>query len=269
VTVEHATTLVVGGARIAAVVRPGSDDAVPLLLCNGIGAPHAALKPFVDALDPRITAIRFDVPGVGASPLAAVPRPYAAIARTATRLVRQLGHERFDVLGISWGGGLAQQIAFQHPKRCRRLVLAATGTGWMMLPASPSVLRHLVTPGRYRDPDYARAVAGLIYGGSVRSHPELAKALLVDSDRPPSRRGYRHQLLAAAGWTSLPFLPLIRQETLLLAGSDDPIVPLVNAKVITALLPHARLRTYEDGHLGLITRAAELAPVVADFLLER
>ena len=266
-SLDQAQVLRVGGLGISVVVRPGTVDGVPLLLCNGIGAHHEALKPFVDALDPRITAVRFDAPGVGASSVPRLPLPFGVIARLAGRLVAQLGHDRFDVLGISWGGGLAQQIAFQHPRRCRRLVLAATAPGWMMVPATPQVLRHMVTPGRYRDPDYARSVAGTIYGGSIRQRPELAEALLVESDRPPSRRGYLYQLLAGAGWTSLPFLPLIRQQTLLLAGTDDPIVPLVNARLMARGLPHARLETYDDGHLALVTGAADLAPIVSEFLL--
>lgn len=268
-TVEEASTVRVGRSELRVVVRRGTDvTTTPLLLCNGIGAPQETLRPFVDALDPRITAIRFDVPGVGASPLPRTPLPYTVIARLAAGLVGELGWHRFDVLGISWGGGLAQQIAFQHRRRCRRVVLVATATGWMMVPASPKVLRHMVTPGRYRDPAYAAAVAPQLYGGAVRQDPGAARSLLVGADRPPSPRGYVYQLLAGAGWTSLPFLPLIRQRALVLAGTDDPLIPVANARLMARLLPHARLHTYDDGHLALVTAARDLAPVVSQFLLE-
>lgn len=63
-----------------------------------------------------------------------------------------------------------------------------------------------------------------------------------------------------------PALPLIRQRTLILAGSDDPIIQLVNARIMYALLPHATLHVYDDGHLGLIT-ATELSAVTSRFLL--
>lgn len=264
---EHSSTIRVGRTSLRVAVRPGTAGGTPLLLCNGIGAQQEVLKPFVDALDPRITVVRFDVPGVGASPLLRLPRPYAALALLAVRMMSQLGYDRFDLLGISWGGGLAQQIAFQHPRSCRRLVLCATATGWMMVPGRPNVLRHMVSPARYRDRDHVRRIAGTIYGGQMRTNPDRARALLVEGDRPPSGRSYAYQLLASAGWASLPFLPLIRQPTLVLHGTDDPIVPLVNARMMTRLLPHARLHVYDDGHLGLVTRASELAPVVADFLL--
>jgi pimeloyl-ACP methyl ester carboxylesterase len=53
---------------------------------------------------------------------------------------------------------------------------------------------------------------------------------------------------------------------LILAGTDDPIIPLVNARIMGRLLPHATVHTYADGHLGLLTQADELAPVVTEFL---
>ena len=59
---------------------------------------------------------------------------------------------------------------------------------------------------------------------------------------------------------------MIRQRTLILAGADDPIIPLVNARIMRRLLPHADLLIYDDGHLGLLTRAPELGSAVTDFL---
>ena len=81
-----------------------------------------------------------------------------------------------------------------------------------------------------------------------------------------TRRGYLFQLLAGVGWSSLPGLPFIRQPTLILAGRDDPIISPVNARIIQRLLPDATLHLYDDGHLGLVTAADELAPRVAAFL---
>lgn len=254
------------GHDVRISVRPGSLDAPPLLLCNGIGAGLDVLQPFVDALDPRIEVIRFDVPGVGGSPTPKLPYNFATLSCFTTRLLDRLGHRRFDVLGISWGGGLAQQLAFQNPRRCRRLVLASTGTGMLMIPGRWSVLSKMLTPRRYRDPEYARQIAAGLYGGRLRQQPAEVKRLVYDQSRSGSRAGYLLQLLAGAGWSSLPALPLIRQPTLILAGNDDPIIPLANAHLMRRLLPNASLHVYDDGHLGLITSADQLAPVVSDFL---
>ncbi len=258
--------LTVLGHEIRASVRPGTEPGPPLLLCNGIGASLDLLQPFVDALDPRIGVVRFDVPGVGGSPNPKLPYNFALLTVGVGAMMTQLGYDEYDVLGISWGGGLAQQIAFQQPRRCRRLVLVSTATGSIMVPAPPSVLRKMVTPQRYRDADYAVQVAAELYGGQMRDRPDDVRRLMHAHSRVGSRRGYLLQLLAGAGWSSLPGLPFIRQPTLILAGDDDPIIPLVNARIMERLIPRARLHVYADGHLGLVTSADTLAPLVADFL---
>ena len=106
------------------------------------------------------------------------------------------------------------------------------------------MLRHLSSPRRHRDPAHAARIAGAIYGGALRDHPELAEPITLALPRPVSRRGYLYQLTASAGWTSLPVLRLIRQPTLILAGDDDPIIPLANGRLMAALLPDARLHVY-------------------------
>jgi len=254
------------GQRVRVSVRPGTDTGRPLVLCNGIGASLDLLEPFVHALDPAIELVRFDVPGVGGSPAPSVPYRFGTLACWMGKMLDQLGYHQVDVLGVSWGGGLAQQFALQNPGRCERLVLVSTSTGSLMVPASPRILRKMATPRRYRDPDYAASVAAQLYGGRLRREPELVKQLLFKDSRVGARRGYLLQLAAGLGWTSLPFLPLIRQPTLLLAGTDDPLIPVVNARIMQTLMPRATLHTYHDGHLGLVTQAHELAPVIARFL---
>ena len=233
---------------------------------NGLGAQLEVLEPLVDQLPPDLEVIRFDVPGVGGSPAPVLPYHYAMLASLVGALVRALGHDRVDVLGFSWGGGLAQQFAVTQARQCRRLVLAATGTGVVMVPARPRVLAHMLTPRRHRDPAYARRIAGELYGGTMRAHPERAGQALHAHARSGSRRGYLYQLLAIAGWTSLHALRLIRQPTLVLSGDDDPLIPTVNARILARGIPHARLHLYRGGHLALVTEAAELAPVIDTFL---
>jgi pimeloyl-ACP methyl ester carboxylesterase len=146
-------------------------------------------------------------------------------------------------------------------------VLVSTGTGALMIPGSPRVLRLMLTARRYRDPVYAERIAGTIYGGAMREGPDRAAHLLGDqANRVGTSMGYWMQLLAMAGWTSLPWLGRIRQPTLILAGDDDPIIPLANARIMARLIPDARLHVYHDGHLALVTNPDSLAPVIVDFL---
>jgi poly(3-hydroxyalkanoate) depolymerase len=254
------------GHRVRVRVRKGDGSGTPLVLCNGVGVSLEVFEPFVEALPPGLEVITFDVPGVGGSPLPSVPYTYAGLSILLGRVLDRLGYQNVDILGISWGGGLAQQFAFQNPRRCRRMVLVGSGTGAWMVPARPSVLRLMLTPKRHRDPGYAKAIAAQLYGGALRDNPELVEEIIHRRTRIGPPRGYALQVAALACWSSLPVIRLIRQPTLILAGTDDPLIPLINAKAMRVLLPHARLHTYEDGHLALFTDAANLAPVVADFL---
>jgi poly(3-hydroxyalkanoate) depolymerase len=142
------------GQRLRVAIHPGNGIRTPLLLMNGIGANLEALQPFVDALDPAIEVIRFDAPGTGGSPVPLVPYRFSALARLVMKMLNQLGYQQVDVLGVSWGGALAQQFAFQCSRCCRRLILVSTGTGAIMVPGRLSVLTKMITPRRYMDPSH-------------------------------------------------------------------------------------------------------------------
>jgi poly(3-hydroxyalkanoate) depolymerase len=278
-TTTEVRSIAVDGTLLRVAVRPGRSNRlavrrtrapqpprVPLLLINGIGASLELLEPFVRHLDPAVDVIRFDPPGVGGSAPPSGPYRFTGLCALIARMLTQLGYHQVDVLGVSWGGGVAQHFAAFQRSRCRRLVLAATATGSLMVPGRPSALMHMVTPRRYLDASYLHRYAGDLYGGSAWADPERIAAAMHDGNRVGPSRGYLYQLTAGAGWTSLPFLPLLRQPTLIVAGDDDPIIPLANARLMKLLIPNSRLHVYRGGHLGLVTEAAELAPVVDDFL---
>jgi pimeloyl-ACP methyl ester carboxylesterase len=124
----------------------------------------------------------------------------------------------------------------------------------------------MITPRRYTNRTYLEQVAGSLYGGSARTDPASVTAAMNAHNRVGSSRGYFYQLAAGAGWTSLPFLPLLGQPTLILSGDDDPIIPLANARIMHRLIPNSTLHVFKGGHLGLVTEAAELGPVVGEFL---
>ena len=254
----------VGGQKLRVGIRRGDRTRRPLLFFNGIGANIELVQPFLDALrGPE--AIVFDVPGVGGSPAPKLPYRPSTLARLSARLLDQLGHAQVDVIGVSWGGALAQQFAFQQSKRCRRLVLAATSPGHLMVLGKPSVLLKMISPRRYKDENYLKRVAGDIYGGAMRASPDLVGRHLRHV-KWASDYGYYLQLAAGFGWSSLPWLALLSQPTLVMAGTDDPIVSAINGRILARLIPDARLVTIDDGHLFLLTSARQSADVIADFL---
>ena len=265
VTPMQIRTVDLDGQALRVAVWHRSDTSPPLLIFNGIGANLELVEPFVSALE-DVSVIIFDIPGVGGSPTPVMPYRFSTLSVLTDKLLLHLGYDGpVDVLGVSWGGALAQQFARLYPGRCRKLILAATSPGVIMVPAKLSVLSKLIGARRYTDPAYLQHVGAEIYGGAYRRDP----ALLKEHSRhiqAPRGRGYLYQLLAAWGWSSLPWLGALRQRTLVMHGDDDPIVPLTNAKILAARIRDATLYVIDDGHLFLITRAKQVAPVVRKFL---
>ena len=256
----------VDGVRLRVAVRGRGR---PLLLLMGIGGNLEMWAPFEDALDARVVqTITVDAPGTGGSSGYRFPQRMSGLARTMDRMLDVLGHDQVDVLGVSFGGVLAQQLAHQAPDRVRRLVLAATGPGVGGVPGSPRVLLALATPRRYYQPDYFRRVAGQIYGGAARRDPDaMLHGSLARFAHAPSVGGYFAQLYAITGWSSMPWLHRLRHPTLVLSGDDDPIVPLVNGRMLSRLIPESRLHIVRGGgHLFLLEQPAEIAALVTDFL---
>jgi poly(3-hydroxyalkanoate) depolymerase len=264
--VIEARQITVNGQSIQVAVKHGSGSRPPLLLFNGIGANWELARPFLEALT-STTAVIFDVPGVGGSPRPLLPYRPSTLARLAAGLIAELGYAEVDAAGVSWGGGIAQQFAHQYPRLCRRLVLAATAPGFTMVPAGPSVLWKMATPRRYIDKDYMNRIAADIYGGAFRYDPSLIgrHAAAMHGVR---NLGYLYQLLAMAGWTSLPWLWSLPQPTLVLMGRDDPLVPPINGRILAGLIPNTELRMIDDGHLFIVTRPAETAALIEAFLAD-
>ena len=246
-----------GGTPLRVAIRPGTGTGPPLLLCNGIGMRLEALRPFVDALDPAIEVIRFDAPGVGGSQLPSLPYRFTTLALLLREMLHNLGHQQADVLGISWGGGLAQQFALLNPRLCRRLILVATATGpQTMVPPNPLPPVKNLLLRRWGD----------LWGGSAKTDPDALARALHKARISPLSIGFLYQHTAALGFTTLPLLPLIRQRTLVLTGDQDPIIPVANGRILAAGIPHATLHVYQGGHVELVTRPSLLTPLITSFL---
>jgi poly(3-hydroxyoctanoate) depolymerase len=244
-------------------------EGTPLLLVMGIGGNIEMWGPLERALNARgIQTIAYDASGTGHSPSRLVPRRMPSLARQAGHLLDALGHPRADVLGVSFGGAVAQELALGNPHRVRRLVLASTACGLGGVPGNPLALSLLATPLRYYSPAFLRLTAGVLYGPTITPRDALLREqTAARTARPPTLWGYACQLIAGAAWTSLPWLGRIRAPTLVLAGDRDPIVPPRNARILARRIPSARLEVVRGaGHLLIIDRAAHCAAVIAEFL---
>src|SRR5450631_112483 len=256
--------ITVAGQKLRIATSAGSAGSLPLLVFNGLGADLEVFHGFAREMGEfGIGIVTFDVPGIGGSSVPVLPYRFACLAHLANDVLTALGIQgQVDVAGMSWGGALAQEFTYRYPKSVRRLLLAATSPGGLAVPGRLSALLKMLDPRLYIDRDYMTRVGGELYGGKMRTDAEPLKRygkLL----RPV---GCSLQLLGVTGWTSAFWLHTLRQSTLIMMGTDDPIIPVVNGFLLAALIPRARLVTVADGHLFLLTSAHECAPIIAGFL---
>ncbi|MFC7756454.1 alpha/beta fold hydrolase [Tsukamurella soli] len=214
-----------------------------------------------------ITAVTVDAPGMGESSMPRRPLYMRELARVYKELIDTLDLDSPTVVGYSFGGAVAQQLAIQSPGAVSRLVLCATGPGLGGVPGDPVALMEISTPSRYYSIERLRRVSPLLYGGMrARKQSRFHAEQVARTMAPPSALGYSYQMFALMGWSSLPWLPRIQAPTLIVAGDDDPVFPLANAHLMAACIPHATVAVRGgSGHLVVIDDAPSLGPLISRF----
>lgn len=241
-----------------------SGQGQPLLLIGGLWSQAPMFDPLLPYLEGFHT-IAFDPPGIGRTELPTLPYTIPRLARFAAGVLDAVGVERAHVLGVSLGGAVAQDLTRAHPQRVDRLVLVSTGPGAFGIPGRPDILVRFGRPTAYRDKADLERSAGQLFGGRMRREPELVQGWHM---RPPAnKKAWLYRLAGTAGWSSLPFLHRLARPTLVIHGDDDPIVPLLNARLIASRVPGARLEVVKGGgHLMLLDSADDVMPRITGFL---
>lgn len=244
-------------------------DGTPLLMINGIGAPLEFWKPLQAHLG-GFQTIAVDPPGTGRS---SSPRGRFRMRDYATVMGDLLIHLQIDrahVIGLSLGGMMAQEFAHRAPERVNKLVLAGTTCGLGGVPVPPSTWGALGNPMRFISARHYRKIAPIFYGDGVLQDPTLLdEHMAIRSECPVSVRGYYAQLRAAMMWSSRPWLHSLRMPVLVVAGSEDRLVPVRNGRIIASGVRDGRLEVIEGGsHVCLLQEAAHTSHIIRAFLEE-
>ena len=231
----------------------------PILLLAGLGMPLAAWTPLLSRL-PAAECIEVALPGRAAAGVTHPVLTMSGFAKLARGLLDRLDIAEVDVLGLSFGGLVAQQLAYDAPDRVRGLVLASTSCGLGGVPVNPASWWGAVLSAVWHAADRHRPLTQLWPVGLLRQ-------LGADWSTGPRMAGWAEQLTAASVWSSLPWLSQLTQQTLVIAGTADTLVSEANASILASGIPRARLHRVSGGcHMCLLDQAAEVAPVVAAFL---
>jgi len=244
-------------------------DGPPLLLINGLGAPLEMWRPLLRHLR-DYGVVTFDMPGCGLSSTPRQPLGMRGLASIVETMMRLAGPTRAHVLGYSLGGLVAQELAFRHPERVERLVLCATTAGFPSVPPRPLAGWLLLMPARYNSAAAAKMIVPVIAGGRTRRERRVLDANLPQRlAHPPSLVGYMHQLYAASGFSSHRWLRRIPHPTLVLAGDDDPLIAVANARYLARAIPGAKLSVMAGaGHLMLIDEPRQAGELIRQFFEE-
>lgn len=239
-------------------------DAVPLLMLNGIGFNAELMEPLSRHFPGR-QIVCPDMPGCGKSPDPVLPYSIKRVARAMETLMeRELPGRAFDVLGFSWGGAVAQQLAVTASRKVVRLALVATTSG-LPLPASNfEVLRRLLDPTEYGHPSkLADNFRDLLNEGG-------ANAGLLRRFVSPTPQGVGCQVSALVGWTAAPLLPFLRMPVLLAGMAEDPIVPIAHQRALACLIPQAETVELRPGsHLLPLAAPERIGPQLVDFFTQK
>jgi len=253
------------GIKLRVFTRDLDQDAVPLVFCNGLGQAIEILFPLMKELAGR-PIIAFDAAGVGLSDVPGEPASIPDHAAMLTEVLDALGVDRCDVLGISWGGAVAQQLAKDMPTRVRKLVLAVTSAGglgsWW---GSPVALGEIFFPLRYSSKAYGNFIGPLMYGGEAVWNRSLFREYSKHAVAP-SLTGYFAQVKALCSWNSLFWFGELQQPTQIIGGTMDALIPIANQMLLATLKPDAQLKVFQAGHLLMYSRRSEIGALVTEFL---
>ncbi len=243
-------TAEVAGTRLTVGVANGGAGR-PVLLLRGLGGAGTRWHGVLPHLADR-EAITFDLPGLGDSPASRWPRRMGWYADLAAGVVRAAGHRRVDVLGVSWGGALAQELTNRHPGVVDRLALVSTSAGLVAVPSGVGLAAETAAGLRRNARAQVRRTLGFASG---------------DSGDPRTIRGLAAQAAAMTGWTSIRWLGRLETPTLVVAGAQDRVIPAVNARILASVLPDSRVHVLTGaGHDLLDTHADVAFAVLRRFL---
>ena len=240
----------------------------PLLFCNGSGATLESSALLIEQFRQHFDVVAHDQRGLGKTSIPDEPFTMAQYAADAAALLDHVGWATSAVVGVSFGGMVAQEYAVTFPDRVTRLALVCTSSGGAGKPSYP--LHELATlPVEEQAAISLRLLDTRFTPQWLAEHPHDLAMVQARANRPErtpaQRRGELAQLDARANHDVWERLPKIIAPTLVAGGRYDGIAPPSNSEAIASQIPGATLGLYEGGHLFFVQDRAAM-PDILSFL---
>ncbi len=214
---------------------------------------------FETPLAQQFEILAYDQRGLGQTSRPDIPYTMADYAADAEGLLDVVGWDRCAVIGVSFGGMVAQELALRCPHRVERLVLACTSSGgaggasyplheFSELPLEDRARRMVILGDTRLDPSW-RSANPTQFQELVN---ETVKRLRVGADEPDRQIGARRQLEARASHDTYDRLPSLRLPVFICGGRHDGIASPANLKALHKQIPDAQLEFFEGGHLFFV-----------------
>jgi len=241
-------------------------DGPPLLFLNGSGSTIAEVRPLVRPLADEFQVMVADYRGMGRTAAPDAPYEMSDLAGDAIGLADYVGWPSFGLLGVSFGGMVAQEVAVTVPERISRLVLMCTSSGGAGGSSYP-----LHTLADLAGDDRAKLSSQLVDSRFTAewldTHPSdralvdgMARRRAMQSE--VALRGAELQLQARAGHDVFDRLGRITSPTLIASGRFDGIAPPANGAAIAARIPRAVTRIYDGGHAFFLQDSTAMSDAV-------
>ena len=247
----------------------GSGD--PLVLIPGFASGIWSWKFQFDVLSDHFRVIAFDPRGISRSHIKAdYPNSIECIADDVGLLLDELGVQKANILGTSFGGFVTQEFALRYPERTNKLVLACTSYGGPghVLPSMEILTAFAATKGLNSKERIRKYLAMAFSPEFIVESPGIVDdfCLLREQNNVPEYV-YLNQLSSATTFDASARVSKIGCETLVLTGDRDTVVPMQNSINLAATIPHATLVTVDGGsHMFFVEQNERFNSIVIDFL---